>query len=69
MTPAGPSIEVFIHEDESGEASIGLVICDAGIVEYYDELAPGCCLTATQAALLAAALNQLSQQILETVAT
>ena len=56
------SIEVFVDE-HGGVESVGLVLRNASIVEYEDELTPGCKLTSQQAMRLAAALARCAKQI------
>lgn len=56
------SIEVFVDE-YGGVESVGLVLRNASIVEYENELTPGCKLTPQQAMQLAAALADAAQQI------
>lgn len=56
-------IEVFLNDDELRGPCVGLVMVDPGIVEWKEALAPGCVLTARQAHGLAAALNQLAEDL------
>ena len=56
------NIEVFVDE-YGGVDGVGIVLRGASIVEYEDELTPGCKLTARQAMMLAAALARCVQQI------
>jgi hypothetical protein len=56
------SLEVFV-DDANGVESVGLVLRDASIVEYEDELAPACLMTAGQARALAGALGRCADRI------
>ena len=56
------SIEVFIDE-YGGTESVGLVLRNPSIVEYEDELTPGCKLASSQAMRLAAELARHARQI------
>ena len=57
------AIEVFLNDDELRGLGIGFVLRSPGIVEYEDELVPGFHLTKREAVRLAAALNELAEEV------
>ena len=56
-------IEMFVNEDATGEQSVALVLCEASIAEYEDELVPCFTLTPAQARGVAATLTELADLI------
>jgi hypothetical protein len=56
------TVEIFVDDGE-GVEGIGIVMRDASIVEYEEELTPGCKLTPWQARCLAHALSELADRI------
>jgi hypothetical protein len=61
---SAPEIQVFVNEKpDTGEESIAILIRAASVVDYEDELVPGCLLTPSQAMYLAGALAACAQEI------
>ena len=57
-----PQLEVFV-DDADGTESVAVVLRDASIVEFEDELVPGCTMNAFQARCMAHALNECADRL------